>query len=592
MAHRISCGRVEKFEPEAFDELCRIFGPEWLLLTNIPRRISGNEIDACLVSPRGVVVLELKHLLGVIRCPKVGPWIRDGVPEPSDKVTPIDQAELCAQLLKAKIKKTDASLSSATYINSAVLLTHPDCTLDVDPSIDNVGLLKEAPHLINALLARRKSLSSDTCCKILKFITGQEPPIELLGAWIQSESRPANRNTSGRTDNVPPYQPAPPPTPTQPLPTSSPQRQRPAKHQLEPATLFNRSSAAHNYHWQDTRSSDGLFRKAFAWLSVLTVLVIGIAYIKNEIERWWNKPSSASARVTDPRATPSPPTAIAKKEPDLISSTKSQPVPPPSSTVPPPALAQNWVSSFQAAMSRCWELPAGASDPDRTLEVAIRLKRDGFLNGNPLIINHKSDPIGLALSSSIVRALRKCQPYSFLPQSEYTGGWEELRITFSTKSMPPYQPDLPSQQQETSALQMPPPLKLQPECVPNQIFSQELGRCIFRNDGQCPPDYFWHSGYGKCTPDLTYTSFRYETQVLLTTGQFVQAFPTPLGYSVRVTQGSLRIAYENLETNQRGGGFVNPGGYKRIIDYAILSCISCPATFIAERDTRPNNISR
>src|SRR5216683_1582099 len=132
MALRIPCGPPGDFESAAFEELCRLFGPEWLLLTNIPRRISGNEIDACLVGPRGMVVLELKYFRGTIRCNKTGPWVRDGVTEPSDKASPIDQAELCAQILKKRIEGEDPALSSI-YINSAVLLTHPDGILDLHP---------------------------------------------------------------------------------------------------------------------------------------------------------------------------------------------------------------------------------------------------------------------------------------------------------------------------------------------------------------------------------------------------------------------------------------------------------------------------
>ena len=42
---------------------------------------------------------------------------------------------------------------------------------------------------------------------------------------------------------------------------------------------------------------------------------------------------------------------------------------------------------------------------------------------------------GPAIAESAIRAIQQCQPYTFLPQAEYVGGWDRLDITFSSKDM-------------------------------------------------------------------------------------------------------------------------------------------------------------
>ena len=42
---------------------------------------------------------------------------------------------------------------------------------------------------------------------------------------------------------------------------------------------------------------------------------------------------------------------------------------------------------------------------------------------------------GPAIAESAIRAIQQCQPYTFLPQAEYVGGWDRLDITFSSKDL-------------------------------------------------------------------------------------------------------------------------------------------------------------
>ena len=71
MAWRINCGKPERNEVAALNRLAAELPDDWALLTNIPRHLTGSgprgrEIDALALSPQGAVVIELKHVGGLI----------------------------------------------------------------------------------------------------------------------------------------------------------------------------------------------------------------------------------------------------------------------------------------------------------------------------------------------------------------------------------------------------------------------------------------------------------------------------------------------------------------------------------------------
>ena len=95
----------------------------------------------------------------------------------------------------------------------------------------------------------------------------------------------------------------------------------------------------------------------------------------------------------------------------------------------------NWASALQQRIRSCWHVSASfRTAPPVRVRVYFELRRDGTLAGPPRQVpTSDEDP---SLVQSAIRAVEECQPYSFLPQSEYVGGWNRLDITFDTGAMP------------------------------------------------------------------------------------------------------------------------------------------------------------
>jgi colicin import membrane protein len=95
-------------------------------------------------------------------------------------------------------------------------------------------------------------------------------------------------------------------------------------------------------------------------------------------------------------------------------------------------LTMNWVGALQARIKQCWNQPAGVIDTGKIeIRVAFDLRRDGTVVGIPRLMAGPPMTSGPAIGESAIRAIQQCQPYTFLPQSEYVGGWDRIDITFT-----------------------------------------------------------------------------------------------------------------------------------------------------------------
>ena len=100
-----------------------------------------------------------------------------------------------------------------------------------------------------------------------------------------------------------------------------------------------------------------------------------------------------------------------------------------------PRLNLDWMGKLTSHISACWRIPDGVNKTvDIEARVALALKPDGTLADEPSIVELTQHPLGKAFAESIVRAIKTCQPYSFLPAEQYTGGWDKLDMTFSSDS--------------------------------------------------------------------------------------------------------------------------------------------------------------
>ena len=92
-----------------------------------------------------------------------------------------------------------------------------------------------------------------------------------------------------------------------------------------------------------------------------------------------------------------------------------------------------WGSMFQRQVERCWKKPYGGIESQRPEAVfAIRLKRDGTLEGSPVPEGVPATPFLRVYQESALRAIIECQPYK-LPAAFYEE-WKYFAPVFKEKA--------------------------------------------------------------------------------------------------------------------------------------------------------------
>jgi colicin import membrane protein len=105
---------------------------------------------------------------------------------------------------------------------------------------------------------------------------------------------------------------------------------------------------------------------------------------------------------------------------------------------PAQKMTMSWLPALVKRISDCWTVPAGARDADSMqVRIQVRLNSNGMLSAQPLLVEAPvgNPVVGVAFAQSAIRAIEQCQPYSFLPQAEYKGGWDYMDMTFSPKDL-------------------------------------------------------------------------------------------------------------------------------------------------------------
>ena len=91
-----------------------------------------------------------------------------------------------------------------------------------------------------------------------------------------------------------------------------------------------------------------------------------------------------------------------------------------------------WGSMFQRQVERCWKKPYGGIESQKPEAVfAIRLKRDGTLEGSPVPEGVPATPFLRVYQESALRAIIECQPYK-LPAAFYEE-WKYFAPVFKEK---------------------------------------------------------------------------------------------------------------------------------------------------------------
>jgi hypothetical protein len=94
------------------------------------------------------------------------------------------------------------------------------------------------------------------------------------------------------------------------------------------------------------------------------------------------------------------------------------------------ALAPSEINELRVRISQCWKPPAGMTPATRDhVVIRIRLKPDGSLAGNPVLVEDTSSTFRPALANSAIQAVTTCQPFTMLKPEHYEQ-WKDLELKF------------------------------------------------------------------------------------------------------------------------------------------------------------------
>lgn len=122
--------------------------------------------------------------------------------------------------------------------------------------------------------------------------------------------------------------------------------------------------------------------------------------------------------------------ALLDKTPDAA------PAPPPVQEADAPTMTLGEIDAFRAQMRKCWNPPSGAANAE-ALVVLVRLSLtpDGHIRAGPVVVNraHLDNRYFRAAAESVLRAIRRCQPYT-MPVEKYES-WRDMKLTFDPGRM-------------------------------------------------------------------------------------------------------------------------------------------------------------
>ncbi len=215
MAWRINCGKPERNEVAALNRLAAALPHDWALFTNVPRHLTGSgprgrEIDALALSPLGAVVIELKHLGGLIAVTQTGEWSvagkiltdRQGNPQ-----YPLQQAGKAAQVLKSALGEA----AGGAYIEACAVATVDSARIRFEGAAQPVMSMDDAVAGILAL-ARSTRGVSHLSLQAFFALVGQRIPSNLEAIWREQAAkrssalapprhRPANTRSGNRSSS-------------------------------------------------------------------------------------------------------------------------------------------------------------------------------------------------------------------------------------------------------------------------------------------------------------------------------------------------------------------------------------------------------
>ena len=99
-------------------------------------------------------------------------------------------------------------------------------------------------------------------------------------------------------------------------------------------------------------------------------------------------------------------------------------------------LTLNEIDAFRTQMRRCWNPPSGARNAeDLIVQVRVSLAPNGMISAGPKVMNRAQlgDPFFRAAAESVLRAIRRCQPFE-MPPEKYAA-WRDIELKFDPGKM-------------------------------------------------------------------------------------------------------------------------------------------------------------
>jgi outer membrane biosynthesis protein TonB len=98
-------------------------------------------------------------------------------------------------------------------------------------------------------------------------------------------------------------------------------------------------------------------------------------------------------------------------------------------------LSMSELDAIKRKLMALWNPPIGVENPEELIvTVRFKLKRDGTLDGGPLVMNSGRTQNFMIARDKAIRAIFMAQPFNTLPQDKYDL-WHDIEVTFDPRDM-------------------------------------------------------------------------------------------------------------------------------------------------------------
>lgn len=101
----------------------------------------------------------------------------------------------------------------------------------------------------------------------------------------------------------------------------------------------------------------------------------------------------------------------------------------------PPMLTSSEKQALLKRLRDCGDWPIGVQNArDIVVTVRIEFNKDGSLAADPVVLNQSWLPLFQVAAEAALRGVRKCAPYTFMPQAKYEN-WKTVEVNFDPREM-------------------------------------------------------------------------------------------------------------------------------------------------------------